>query len=336
MAEANGVDTNPENLGELFNMAWKEVQAIEECVDPAVSQSYQDKVKECTTRLEQCTRMVSMLGIFSSNEDIEEVSTANLKFFLLPAFLGDLSLKTTNIDRKTCVNNANVYFKDFLKRCHCYGMTKKDLSKYIGNSQAASDKKVAPRTQTREEKITIYKENKNFSSKIEMMQKRLTEQPEAIEEETTREYHFDWLHLWINKCMEHISFIDRELEMLAMMEARGGKPPSPPKSREERPPMKPILITREMIQKQVFGAGFGYKNLPTMTEEEYFEKEVREGKIVLDYDGVKKTDDEKNAKKESEDEDETEHDDEKLKKARDWDEYKDTNRRGDGNRQGHG
>merc|ERR1719402_1260849 len=108
------------------------------------------------------------------------------------------------------------------------------------------------------------------------------------------------------------------------MESRGGKPPSPPTPREDRPPLKPILITSEMMRTQVFGAG--YRNLPTMTEDEFFEKEVREGKIVLDYDGTKQTDDEKNAKKESEDEDETEHDPEKLRKAREWDEYKDTNR----------
>jgi len=329
--DAEGTDTNPESLSELFNTTWKQFQKIEECSEPVVSDTYQDAVKRCVSNMEHCTRMVSCLGIFSSNEDIEEVSTANLKFFLLPAFLGDLALKTTSVDRKTSVNNANIYFKDFLKRCHCYNITRKDLSKYIHHSSEAGNKKSAPLTQTREEKITIYKENKDFAGKIEIMQKRLSEQPDTIEDETTREYHFDWIHLWINKCMEHISFVDRELEMLAMMEARAGKPPTP---REERPPMKPILITREMIQKQVFGAG--YKSLPTMTEEEYFQKEVREGKIVLDYDNSRKTDDEKNAKKESEDEDETEHDEEKLMKARDWDEYKDTHRRGDGNREGHG
>ena len=35
------------------------------------------------------------------------------------------------------------------------------------------------------------------------------------------------------------------------------------------------------FQNQVFGAG--YKSLPTMTQDEYFEKEIREGKIVMDY-----------------------------------------------------
>lgn len=336
----NGHDANSHTLSDLFNTTWKQFQQIENSDKPVVSKPYQDDVKSCIENLECCTRMVCKLSLFSTNEDVDEVTTGNLRFFLLPAFLGDLTLKTTGSDRKDCVRTANVYFKDFLKRCYCYKITKKDLSKYIENSQETNNNKTQngtakkpPPSQTREEKILIYKENKNFSSKIETMQKRLSAQPEAIDDDTTREYHLDWLNLWVNKCMEHISFAGRELEMLEMMEARGGQPPEPPK--QDRPPMKPILITREMIQRQVFGAGFGYRNLPTMTEDEYFEKEVREGKIVLDY-NPNATDDEKNGKKESEDEDETEHDEEKLRKARNWDEFKDTNRRGDGNRYGQG
>jgi len=329
MMGENDHEMNPENLSDLFVNAWKQFNAIEKSDLSATSQSYQDEVKQCVLKLEQCTRMVSMLHLFSSNEHIDEVSTSNLRFFLLPAFLGDLALKVTTDERKTSVNNANVYFKDFLKRCQCYGVSKKDLTKYLGGGASR-----CLHAQTREEKITLYKENKSLLSKIETMQQRLSEQPDTMEEDSTREYHFDWLHLWINKCVENISFVERELEMLGMIEARAGKPSSPPKPREQHSPMKPILITREMIQKQVFGAG--YKNLPTMTDEEYFQKEVREGKIVLDYDGKQKTDDEKNAKKESEDEDETDHDEEKLKKAREWDDYKDTHRRGDGNRLGQG
>ena len=35
------------------------------------------------------------------------------------------------------------------------------------------------------------------------------------------------------------------------------------------------------LQNKVFGPG--YPSLPTMTQEEYFEKELREGKIVTEY-----------------------------------------------------
>jgi len=325
-------DENTTTLSALFDATWMQFQEIEKSDEPSGSKSYQADVKKCIENFECCTRMVSMLGMFSSNEEIDEVSTGNLRFFLLPAFLGDLTLKSTDTNRKCCVKNANVYFKDFLKRCYCYKVTKKDLSKYF-DSPPLDDKKernkFAPPSQTREEKVATYKENKNLMTKIDTMQKQLADRPEIMDDETTRDYHLDWLQLWVNKCIENVTFVDRELEMLEMMEARAGKPFERPKP--DHPPMKPILITREMIQKQVFGAG--YKNLPTMTEDEYFEKEVREGKIVMDYNPNNAS---ANEKKESEDEDEAEHDAAKLKKARDWDEYKDTHRRGDGNKEGHG
>jgi len=323
-------DVNSITLSVLFDKSWKQFQEIENSDESSVNKSYQDNVKQCIRNLESCTRMVSILGIFSSNEEIDEVSTLNLKFFLLPAFLGDLTLKSSDIERKSCVKNADVYFKDFLKRCFCYKVTKKDLSKYFGNRHENNkeSKKLPPLSLTRDEKVAAYKENKNLTSKIETMLKRMTDVPETLDDETMREYHLDWLLLWVNKCIENINFADRELEMLEMMEVRGGKPFEP--SHSDLPPMKPILITKEMIQKQVFGAG--YKNLPTMTEDEYFEKEVREGKIVMDYDPNAHA----NEKKESEDEDEKEHDEEELRKAREWDEYKDTHRRGDGNKERHG
>lgn len=37
-----------------------------------------------------------------------------------------------------------------------------------------------------------------------------------------------------------------------------------------------------LFQAKVFGAG--YPSVPTMTQEEFLEKEIREGKVVLDYD----------------------------------------------------
>ena len=46
--------------------------------------------------LEDVTRMVSALDLFSRNESIEEVSTQSVKFFLLPFLLGNLNAKLSN------------------------------------------------------------------------------------------------------------------------------------------------------------------------------------------------------------------------------------------------
>ena len=47
-------------------------------------------------------------------------------------------------------------------------------------------------------------------------------------------------------------------------------------------PMGSMLRDASFVcQDKVFGAG--YPGVPTMTQEEYLEKEIMEGKVVLDY-----------------------------------------------------
>lgn len=48
-----------------------------------------------------------------------------------------------------------------------------------------------------------------------------------------------------------------------------------PKQKERSTPLKPVIITRDAIQKAVYGAG--YPSLPTMTVEEFYDKRVKEG-----------------------------------------------------------
>lgn len=69
------------------------------------------EVKKCMHLLEDATRLVSAIGLFSDNESIDEVATNNLKYMLLPYFLGQLSQKLCKDDRQEIVQVAEVYFK---------------------------------------------------------------------------------------------------------------------------------------------------------------------------------------------------------------------------------
>lgn len=72
---------------------------------------------------EKVTCLVSIADIFSKNEGIEEVATSDIQYFLLPALLGSLTLRLTSGERKDIVEVAEIYFKDFLKRCNEYGLS---------------------------------------------------------------------------------------------------------------------------------------------------------------------------------------------------------------------
>merc|ERR1719150_1288422 len=43
--------------------------------------------------LEDATRLVSILDLFSRNENVRDIPTESLKFFLLPVLLGNLNAK---------------------------------------------------------------------------------------------------------------------------------------------------------------------------------------------------------------------------------------------------
>ena len=59
--------------------------------------------------MEDCTRMVNELSLFSSNESVEEIATKNLKYLLLPALLADLTLKSQITDRSEVLETAEIY-----------------------------------------------------------------------------------------------------------------------------------------------------------------------------------------------------------------------------------
>lgn len=71
----------------------------------------QANIKKCIGLFEDSTRLVSLCGLFSANETYDEVATDNLRYFLLPFFLGQLTLKLCNAERKEIVGVAEVYYK---------------------------------------------------------------------------------------------------------------------------------------------------------------------------------------------------------------------------------
>lgn len=60
---------------------------------------------------EDCTRLVSICGLFSSNESYTEVSANDLKYLLLPFLLGQLSQKLCGGSRGEIAEVAEAYFK---------------------------------------------------------------------------------------------------------------------------------------------------------------------------------------------------------------------------------
>ncbi|XP_038058463.1 immunoglobulin-binding protein 1-like [Patiria miniata] len=343
MAEKADDVSDAPKLSEIFEDSWRIQQELEISDEPTNSKSYQDALHKAIKMLEQATVMVSQLNLFSSNEELEELPTTDIRYLLLPALLGSLTLKLTGEDRLAVVERSKTYFKDFLRRCRQYGVTEEEIPEdQEARSQPPSGRPDLRAMQAnREDKIRRYKQAKEMERKMQALgtPSQMKDKPEDAQ----REFYILCLKTWVSTALEELAGVQQEIEILqhmAKMKSRqeeqgANAEPKPPKEKP-RQPMKPFILTRDAIQAQVFGAG--YPSVPTMTLEEFYQKEIAEGKILPNSQNPTPASQREEAeRREREKEEAVDRDDpEALRKARELDEFKDTHKRGCGNRENMG
>lgn len=55
-------------------------------------------LQEAVRCLQSCSTMVATLGLFSSNEQADDIATADLKYLLVPFLLGDMLSRSRTQD----------------------------------------------------------------------------------------------------------------------------------------------------------------------------------------------------------------------------------------------
>lgn len=120
----------PPKLSDLLDRGWKIFEEVDSTNEPLGSNGIQVRVRRGMSMLEQASTMVAQLDLFSRNEELEELATADLKYLLLPALLGALTMKQTGRDKRLeIVQAARAYFMDFLRRCKEYNISQFELPK---------------------------------------------------------------------------------------------------------------------------------------------------------------------------------------------------------------
>lgn len=339
-------------LSELFDKAFQLFNDINKSNEPTDSLKIQSDIRRTMSMLEDATRLVSIIDMFSENESFEEVATENIKYFLLPAFLGTLATKICNRDnRMHIVNVAEIYFVDFLKRVKAYGLTdieipdiKSEPEKENASGRTRTNTEViAEMVNRRNTKLQRYAEQKELESRLATLETNLSNP--NIDDEVKREYFVTLIKLYVNLAMEELSSLAAEKPILEHMKKMAKSETMATqafqKLKPSQPKLQPIIITRDEVQKKVYGAG--YPSLPVLTVQEFYEQRVKEG----DWPGPSQQHQE-NSKclqnlantgaNDNEQEDikreglvETD-DPETLRQSRAMDDYKETHRRGWGNR----
>ncbi|XP_031734272.1 immunoglobulin-binding protein 1 isoform X1 [Anarrhichthys ocellatus] len=339
----------PSKLSDLLERGWKIFEEVDSTNEPLASTSIQVRVKRGIGMLEEASRMVALLDLFSRNEELEEIATADLKYLLLPALCGALTMKQTSRDKRLkIVQTARAYFMDFLKRCKEYDISHFELPR-VTNENASPDEasengsstaKVTPQpcpsdlvsmAAQRQAKIERYRQRKELEARLSDV-RRAVDSGQA-DDEVSRDFYNLNVRRWVAVCLEEIESIDQEVEILQNMDGLkqgAAKQPVQP----VRPPMKPFILTKDAVQAQVFGAG--YPSLPTMTVDDWYEQHRKRGAMpdqgIPTRPAVEEDTDAKEREEEDKEKKADDDDEESLLKARNWDDWKDTHRRGYGNR----
>ena len=354
-------DAACETLIDQFTSALATVRLIDTTEQPLGSLNVQKSIQEAIHCLEQLTTRLNELSIFSCNETLDEVASVNIRFLLVPALLGYLtSKKSVPIDERLhLLEQSEVYYKDYLKRLKEYSVIASSCHMPTDDEVTTLDK---PPTEnvvsclsrdvsleaaagSRDRKIARYRAKKELEEREEYIRKQMDEG--IGDDEIHRKYFTCLLKKWVAIVEDELDSTSLEKELLknrpsGPCASRGAQRPS--EETKNKPPFKPFIITKNAATKAVFGAG--YPSIPVMSVDEFVDQKMTEGTWAFTAQkdttyknslqqwaaepGYKDREDDKYEEQketlaEKEDEDE-------IKKQRQWDDFKDDTKRGEGNR----
>lgn len=155
-------------LAALFDVCFRRCQTHED----APSAASMVTVERLIAALGWCNNLIESNGIFSSNEDQDDLSTSAIRYLLVPYMLAGVNASTSVKDkaqRLRHVQNALDQYGAFLQRCQQY-----DTLGAVGKSQfhLQEDGLVPDATSQRVTKIETYKRKKAIDMALDALTKQ--------------------------------------------------------------------------------------------------------------------------------------------------------------------
>ncbi|KAI4243411.1 MAG: hypothetical protein LQ352_007041 [Teloschistes flavicans] len=349
------------SLRTLFETANTQRHNLDSIPNPS-SSIYQSHLQTAIRAFQQCQDLTERLSIFSPNETEDDITSNNLRYLLTNHYLGDLLLKDSLSPRKHVLQRSRVAFERYLKLLDSYEMLSKSDSKlyqrYLSSPDDFSLLSQSDPTARRNTKIARYKQEQELKLKLEY----LARVPLALQHDdaASREIHLAETQLCAHNTFHALDIIGQELKIISLMpqtspapqpedlaedyRQRNGRPNKddnyfdrldPPISQllntgkagpilsKDGRPLKPftLLDSRQRVQNGVFRPDHA---LPTMTIDEYLAEEKKRGGMV---DGGGQT----STGPQDVNEDDLDRADAETMKAREWDEFVESNPKGSGN-----
>ncbi|KAG5437473.1 hypothetical protein PCANB_000901 [Pneumocystis canis] len=327
------------SLRELFDLAEDFRKKIEE--------GSTELLTECISLYEKCHYLTRKLYLFSINEEIDDINTSEIKFLLIDYYIAELLDKNATSNRSSTIISSKNLFISFLTLCENYGLLT-DSDKKLFNRLNSTEINIESHmdknsyASQRKEKIQRYKKEKELNKNIS----NFLENP-SRDENNLRKHSLELIQLAIFKSLQSLEQLNLELKMIeisktkkqdtnnnyheiqtkseihSVLETKNYSQKNNALLDSDGKPLRPFTIIgkREYFKKSVFGPDH---SLPTMSIDEYLEEEARRGNILFNKEVPQN-------KKEI-DLDSIEDADRITYKAREWDEFKEANPKGWGNR----
>jgi len=126
----------------------------------------QDGIRTGVDLLRRCDEMVSKLGLFSPNETKEDVSTANLKYLLVPYYLAEMTEKIAQEDRISVLKASQDHLKEFIALCEVLELIPED------ELELSRQKQPDTMANRRAQKVARFKCQKAAETKLQEIRER--------------------------------------------------------------------------------------------------------------------------------------------------------------------
>ncbi|KAF5800533.1 putative TAP46-like protein [Helianthus annuus] len=181
--------------------------------------------------LQKCEEMISKLGLFSTNETKDEISTTNLKYILVPFYLAELIEKTGHDDDRIQILKASqAKLKEFLSFCDAMELLPEDESLQESQNTALDRraKKIArfKRQRAAESKLLELKERKERrgrSTRAAALSTPVDAGDDDVLDDDGEEEREAWLttiSLAICKALDLMEMLKKEEEMLSAIKEK--------------------------------------------------------------------------------------------------------------------
>ncbi|KAI5561782.1 hypothetical protein BDE02_15G010500 [Populus trichocarpa] len=190
-------------------------------------------VKKGIEALENCEEMISKLGLFSSNETKEDISTTNLKYILVPFYLAELTENIAQDDRIQILKASQAKLKEFLSFCEAMELVpEEELQTFSqGTPNTFADRRALKIARYRRqiaaeaklEKIKEQKERRFHSTKAAALSTLVEAGEEDLLDDDGEEEREAWIitiSLAICKAIDLLEMLKKEEEMLSAVKER--------------------------------------------------------------------------------------------------------------------